>query len=71
MLSITGIFGSAGEWAGGPVLGWIGTRWSIRTALSIGAVLLTPAVLLLGRAAAHHGREPDLEAATEADLAPR
>lgn len=65
VLSFTTVFGSAGEWGGGPVLGWIGNRWSIRTALTVGAVLLTPAIGLLARAAAHHGREPDL---AEADL---
>ncbi len=60
VLSITGVAGSAGEWAGGPVLGVVGTRWSVRTALSVGAVLLTPTLALFARAARHHGREPDL-----------
>jgi MFS transporter, DHA3 family, tetracycline resistance protein len=60
VLSITSVFGSAGEWAGGPILGWVGTRWSVRTALALGAVALTPVLALLARAAAHHGREPEL-----------
>jgi MFS transporter, DHA3 family, tetracycline resistance protein len=60
VLSITGVAGSTGEWAGGPVLGVVGTRWSVRTALSVGAVLLTPTLVLFARAARHHGREPDL-----------
>jgi hypothetical protein len=60
VLSITSIFGSAGEWAGGPVLGWIGSRWSVRSALAVGAVVLTPVLALLGRAAAHQGRAPEL-----------
>jgi MFS transporter, DHA3 family, tetracycline resistance protein len=60
VLSITGVAGSAGEWAGGPVLGAIGNRWSVRTALGAGALLLTPTLALFARAARHHGREPAL-----------
>jgi DHA3 family tetracycline resistance protein-like MFS transporter len=62
VLSITGVAGSAGEWAGGPILGVIGTRWSVRTALTVGALLLTPTLALFARAARHHGREPELAA---------
>ena len=68
VLSITSVFGSAGEWAGGPVLGWIGTRWSVRSALAIGAVALTPVLALLGRAAAHQGREPELADTTDMEI---
>lgn len=60
VLSITSVAGSAGEWGGGPVLGWIGTRWSVRVALAAGALALTPVLVLLGRAAVHQGREPEL-----------
>jgi MFS transporter, DHA3 family, tetracycline resistance protein len=63
VLSITGVAGSAGEWAGGPILGVVGTRWSVRTALAVGAVLLSPTLALFTRAARQHGREPDLVAA--------
>jgi hypothetical protein len=63
VLSIAGVAGSAGEWAGGPLLGAVGTRWSVRTALATGALLLAPALVLFGRAVAHHGREADLAAA--------
>jgi len=68
VLSITSVFGSAGEWAGGPVLGWIGTRWSVRAALAVGAIALTPALALLGRAAAHQGREPELAGADDMEV---
>ena len=51
VLSITNLADSAGEWSGGPALGWVGTRWSVRVALVAGAVLLAPVLLLLGRAA--------------------
>jgi DHA3 family tetracycline resistance protein-like MFS transporter len=68
VLSITSVFGSAGEWAGGPILGWIGSRWSVRSALAVGALTLTPALALLGRAAAHQGREPELAEAGAMDV---
>jgi DHA3 family tetracycline resistance protein-like MFS transporter len=67
VLSITSVLGSAGEWAGGPILGWIGNRWSVRSALGVGAIALTPALALLGRAAAHQGREPELAKADPVD----
>ncbi|HEY7719892.1 MAG TPA: MFS transporter [Pedococcus sp.] len=56
VLSITNLADSAGEWSGGPALGWVGTRWSVRVALGTGAVLLAPVLLLLGRAARAGGR---------------
>ncbi len=60
VFSITNLAGSAGEWGGGPILGWVGTRWSVRTALAVGAVALSPALALFGRAAARHGRDRGL-----------
>lgn len=51
VLSITNLADSAGQWGGGPALGWVGTRWAMRTALAVGALCLLPAVVLLGRAA--------------------
>ncbi len=57
VLSITGVAGSAGEWAGGPALGAVGNRWGVRTALATGALLLAPTLLLFARAARRHGRE--------------
>ncbi|MDF2144208.1 MFS transporter [Knoellia sp. p5-6-4] len=50
VLSIANVAGSAGEWGGGPLLGWVGTRWTVRAALAAGAALLLPAVVLLARA---------------------
>jgi hypothetical protein len=63
VLSITSIAGSAGEWGGGPALGLVGTRWSVRVALATGALLLAPTLLLFARAVRHHGVEPELESA--------
>ena len=64
VLSIAGVAGSAGEWAGGPMLGAVGTRWSVRAALATGALLLAPALVLFGRAVRQHGREGELAQAT-------
>ena len=60
VLSIAGVSGSAGEWAGGPVLGVIGTRWSVRAALVVGALLVAPALALFARALRWDGRRSGL-----------
>lgn len=38
-----------GQIGGGPVVGWVGTVFGLRSALSFGALLLTPILLLLTR----------------------
>jgi MFS transporter, DHA3 family, tetracycline resistance protein len=60
VLSMTNVFGSAGEWGGGPALGVVGNVFGIRAALAGSAVVLSPALALYGRAIRHHGREPEL-----------
>lgn len=60
VLSIVNIGDSSGQWAGGPAIGVVATRWGTRTALAVGALALTPAIALFGRAVRHHGREPEL-----------
>lgn len=60
VLSITSMAGSLGEWTGGPALGLVGTRWSVRAALVTGALLLAPTLVLLARAVRHRGVEPEL-----------
>jgi len=62
VLSMTGQADAIGQAAGGPVLGAIGNIWGIRAALTTGALVLTPALGLYGRALRHHGAEPELEA---------
>ncbi len=62
VLSMTNVFGSAGEWGGGPALGVVGNVFGIRAALAASAVVLSPVLVLYGRAIRHHGREPELEA---------
>ena len=65
VLSMTNVFGSAGEWGGGPVLGGIGNVFGIRAALAGAALALLPALGLYGRAIRHHGRVPELSAAPQ------
>jgi hypothetical protein len=60
VLSMTNVFGSAGEWGGGPALGVVGNVFGIRAALAGSAIVLSPALVLYGRAIRHHGREPEL-----------
>jgi hypothetical protein len=62
VISMTNVFGSAGEWGGGPVLGGVGSVFGVRAALAGSAAALVPALALYARAVAHHGREPDLAA---------
>ena len=62
VLSITGQSDAIGQAAGGPALGVVGNVWGIRAALVAGAALLAPALGLYGRALAHRGVEPELEA---------
>ena len=50
VISITNLGDSAGEWGGGPVLGGVGSAFGMRTALSLGALVLAPALWLYGRA---------------------
>jgi MFS transporter, DHA3 family, tetracycline resistance protein len=61
VLSLTGQADAIGQAGGGPVLGAIGNVWGIRAALASGALAIGPALGLLGRAIAHHGREPELQ----------
>ena len=60
VLSMTGQADAIGQAAGGPVLGAIGNGWGIRAALTTGALVLTPALGLYGRALRHGGAEPEL-----------
>jgi MFS family permease len=61
VISISGQADAIGEAGGGPALGAIGNVWGIRAALTAGALVLAPALLLYGRAISHHGREQELE----------
>lgn len=66
VLSIASIAGSLGEWTGGPALGAIGSRWSVRAALATGALLILPTAALFAKATGHQGSlEPGAVAASE------
>jgi DHA3 family tetracycline resistance protein-like MFS transporter len=49
-----------GETAGGPVVGALGKAFSLPVALVASALFYLPLLGLYGRAARHHGREPEL-----------
>ena len=49
VISMTGQANAIGQVAGGPVLGWVGSTTSIRTALLASAMVLSPMVALYGR----------------------
>jgi hypothetical protein len=59
--SITGQADAVGQAAGGPALGFVGNGFGTGAALACGALLLTPALALYGRAIRHCGTEPELE----------
>ena len=61
VLSITNQADAVGQWTGGPAIGLIGNVFSIRAALSAGALCMAPALALYRRAARHHGGAPALE----------
>ncbi|MDF2703685.1 MAG: transporter [Rubrobacteraceae bacterium] len=59
-LTVVGVLAFA--LAGGPVVGATGTLASIRAALANAAIVLSPALLLYGRAVRHGGVDPSLDA---------
>jgi DHA3 family tetracycline resistance protein-like MFS transporter len=66
VISITNLGDSAGQWGGGPVLGAIGSAYSIRAALGVGALALAPALWLYGKALSLEAPDAEPQAATEA-----
>ncbi|MEK8129107.1 MFS transporter [Paenibacillus filicis] len=49
VLSMMGQSDALGQIGGGPLVGWVGTRWSLRASLTVSAVLLSPIILVLAR----------------------
>jgi DHA3 family tetracycline resistance protein-like MFS transporter len=70
VISMTNLGDSVGQWAGGPVLGAIGSAAGMPAALGVGAAVLSPALWLYTRAIRHHGREPELAEPAAAAVAP-
>lgn len=50
VLSMMSQSDALGETAGGPIVGWIGNRISVRASLVVAAVLLSPILVVFGRA---------------------
>ena len=65
VISITNLGDSAGQWGGGPALGAVGSAYSIRAALGVGALALIPALWLFGKALSLEA--PDAEPQTAAE----
>lgn len=62
VLSMMSQSDALGQTAGAPVVGWVGSRFSIRTSLITAAVLLSPLLVILGRVArTRPGRAEELE----------
>ena len=66
VISITNLGDSAGEWGGGPALGGVGSAFGMRAALSVGALVLVPALWLYARAIRLSGDEAQVAPAGEA-----
>ena len=61
VISIGSQSGALGEASAGPVVGAIGNLAGVRSALTLAALVLSPALLLYARAIRHGGAEPGLE----------
>ena len=66
VISIGSQSGALGEASAGPVVGAIGNLAGVRSALTLAALILSPALLLYARAIRHGGAEPGLEDAPAA-----
>lgn len=57
LLSLTGQLDALGQLSGGPLLGWIGRLRSLRSALLVSALVISPVSLLYGRIHKHSQSE--------------
>ncbi len=65
MFSISGQSNALGQIAGGPLVGWIGARTSVRVSLFIGGAIMATAMPLLARTLRH---EDEIETEAEASI---
>jgi len=49
IISMMGQTDALGQTAGGPFIGWVGSRYSVRASLVMAAILLSPILLIFGR----------------------
>src|SRR5918998_6094824 len=61
VISIGSQSGALGEASAGPVVGAVGNLAGVRSALTLAALILSPALLLYARAIRHGGAEPSIE----------
>ena len=61
VISMSSQSGDLGEASAGPVIGAVGNLFGVRPALTIAALVLSPTLLLYGRAVRHGGVEPELK----------
>jgi MFS transporter, DHA3 family, tetracycline resistance protein len=61
VISMSSQSGALGEASAGPVIGVIGNVFGVRSALTITAIILSPTLLLYGRAIRRGGVEPELK----------
>jgi DHA3 family tetracycline resistance protein-like MFS transporter len=61
VISMSSQSGALGEASAGPVIGAVGNLFGVRPALTIAALVLSPTLLLYGRAVRHGGVEPELK----------
>ena len=64
VISMSSQAGALGEASAGPVIGVIGNVFGVRPALTITALILSPTLLLYGRAIGRGGVEPELKDAS-------
>jgi MFS family permease len=55
VLSLMGQLNALGQSGGGPFVGWVGTRFPLRSAFLVSAILLSPVVAVYHRAFRHSG----------------
>jgi DHA3 family tetracycline resistance protein-like MFS transporter len=61
VISMSSQSGALGEASAGPVIGVLGNLFGVRAALTVAALILSPTLLLYGRAIKRGGVEPGLE----------
>jgi hypothetical protein len=65
VISMSSQIGALGETSAGPVVGAIGNIFGVRQALAAAALILSPTLLLYGRAIKRGGAKPRLKEASE------
>ncbi len=67
VISMSSQSGALGEASAGPVIGAIGNVFGVRPALTVAALVLSPTLLLYGRAMRHDGVDPEPKGTKEGE----